>query len=155
MKKPLILAVMCHKGGTGKTTTTLGLADAFSNTGRKVLIVDADEQSNIKTIFGIKLQQAEGGLAATLLDNIKPETLAINARPNIDVILSGGRLMREFEKTHSNTPESELLMKKRMIGSVANLRFSAGAPAMANVWDAITALGTQTSIALSPIEQKF
>ena len=116
MKKPLVLAVMCHKGGTGKTTTTLGLADAFSSTGRKVLIVDADEQSNIKTIFGIKLQQAEGGLAATLLDNIKPETLAINARPNIDVILSGGRLMREFEKTHANTPESELLMKKRMLG---------------------------------------
>lgn len=116
MKKPLILAVMCHKGGTGKTTTTLGLADGFSKIGKKVLIVDADEQSNIKTIFGIKLQQAEGGLAATLLDNIKPETLAINTRENMDVILSGGRLMREFEKTHANTPESELLMKKRMVG---------------------------------------
>ena len=116
MKKPLVLAVMCHKGGTGKTTTTLGLADGFSNAGKKVLIVDADEQSNIKTIFGIKLQQAEGGLAATLLDNIKPETLAISTRPNIDVILSGGRLMREFEKTHANTPDSELLMKKRMLG---------------------------------------
>lgn len=116
MKKPIILAVMCHKGGTGKTTTTLGLADGFSELGKKVLIIDADEQSNIKTIFGIKLQQAEGGLAATLLNNIKPDTLAIKTRPNVDVILSGGRLMREFEKTHANTPESELLMKKRMVG---------------------------------------
>ncbi len=116
MKTPTILAVMCHKGGTGKTTTTLGLADGFAASGKKVLIIDADEQSNVKTIFGIKLQNAEGGLAAILLDNVNPQSLAYTARPNIDVILSGGRFMREFEKTHANTPESELLLKKRLVG---------------------------------------
>lgn len=114
MKQPLIFAVMCHKGGTGKTTTTLGLADSFAKKNKKVLIVDADEQSNIKTIFGIKLQNAEGGLAAILLENVTPENLTIKPRENIHVILSGGRFMREFEKTHANTPDSELLMKKRL-----------------------------------------
>jgi chromosome partitioning protein len=114
MKKPLILAVMCHKGGTGKTTTVAGLADALANVGKKVLIIDADEQSNIKTIFGIKLQNSEGGLAAVLLDNVNPQNMTCKVRENIDVILSGGRFMRDFEKTHANTPDSELLMKLRM-----------------------------------------
>ena len=114
MKKPLILAVMCHKGGTGKTTTVAGLADALANVGKKVLIIDADEQSNIKTIFGIKLQNSEGGLAAVLLDNVNPQNRTCKVRENIDVILSGGRFMRDFEKTHANTPDSELLMKLRM-----------------------------------------
>jgi chromosome partitioning protein len=116
MKKPLVLAVMCHKGGTGKTTTVAGLADALTGTGKKVLIVDADEQSNIKTIFGIKLQNSEGGLAAILLDNVNPQNMTCKVRENIDVILSGGRFMRDFEKTHANTPDSELLMKLRMGG---------------------------------------
>ncbi len=119
MKTPNIFAVMCHKGGTGKTTTTLGLADSLAKINKKILIIDADEQSNVKTIFGIKLQNSEGGLAAILLENVTPQSLAIKARDNIDVILSGGRFMREFEKTHANTPDSELLMKRRM-GTLSN-----------------------------------
>lgn len=114
MNQPTILAVMCHKGGAGKTTTVAGLADAFAKMGKKVLIVDADEQSNIKTIFGIKLQSSEGGLAAVLLNNVNPNNLTAPVRPNIDVILSGGRLMRDLEKTHSQTPDAEFLMSKRM-----------------------------------------
>jgi chromosome partitioning protein len=114
MRTPLIFAVMCHKGGTGKTTTVAGLADALSKAGKKILIVDADEQSNIKTIFGIKLQNSEGGLAAILLDNVNPQNMTCKVRENIDVILSGGRFMRDFEKTHANTPDSELLLKLRM-----------------------------------------
>ena len=114
MKKPLIFAVMCHKGGTGKTTTVASLADALAGAGKNVLIVDADEQSNIKTIFGIKLQNSEGGLAAILLDNVNPQNMTCKVREKIDVILSGGRFMRDFEKTHANTPDSELLMKLRM-----------------------------------------
>jgi chromosome partitioning protein len=114
MKNRSVFAVMCHKGGTGKTTTIAGLADAFANEGKKVLIIDADEQSNIKTIFGIKLQNSEGGLASILLDNVNPQNMTCKVRDNIDVILSGGRFMRDFEKTHANTPDSELLMKHRM-----------------------------------------
>lgn len=57
MKKPVIYAVMCHKGGTGKTTTISALADAFARLGKKVLIIDADEQSNIKTILELSFKQ--------------------------------------------------------------------------------------------------
>jgi cellulose biosynthesis protein BcsQ len=44
VSKPYILTVASHKGGTGRTTAALALAWAFGKAGRKVLLVDADEQ---------------------------------------------------------------------------------------------------------------
>jgi len=115
VKKPIVIALICHKGGVGKTSSTAGLADALATTnpGKKILIVDADEQSNVKTIFAIKMHEAEGGLASVLLDNTSPNNVKVEVRPQIDVILSGGRRMREFERTHANTPNADLMMKLR------------------------------------------
>ncbi len=118
IKKPIVIALLVHKGGSGKTTSTVALADALVaiNPARRVLIIDSDEQSNVKTVFGIKFHSTEGGLAHVLLENVNPENVTNKVRPNIDVIVSGGRMMREFEKTHANTPDAELLMKKRFSG---------------------------------------
>lgn len=116
MKKPIVIAVLCHKGGVAKTSTTTSLADAIVQLkpSAKVLILDCDEQANIKTIFAVKLSEAEGGVASILLENTDPAQVKVQVRPQIDVILSGGRMMRDFEKTHMNTPDSELILKRRM-----------------------------------------
>lgn len=116
MKKPTVIAVLCHKGGVAKTSTTTTLADALVQRDPKtrVLILDCDEQANIKTIFAVKLNEAEGGVASILLQNTDPSRVKVQVRPQIDVILSGGRMMRDFEKTHINTPDSELILKRRM-----------------------------------------
>ena len=52
-KKPISIAVLNHKGGVGKTATVSGLASGLKqiNPNYKILIIDADEQANIKTIF--------------------------------------------------------------------------------------------------------
>ena len=42
-----IIAIINHKGGVGKTTTTASLGAALSEMGHKVLIVDLDAQSNL------------------------------------------------------------------------------------------------------------
>ncbi|NHN40945.1 AAA family ATPase [Halorubellus sp. JP-L1] len=39
-----MIAIACAKGGSGKTTTTLGLAAAFARAGEQSLAVDADRQ---------------------------------------------------------------------------------------------------------------
>lgn len=116
MKKPTVIAVLCHKGGVAKTSTTTALADTLVQREPKarVLILDCDEQANIKTIFAVKLSEAEGGVASILLENTDPARVRVSVRPNIDVILSGGRMMRDFEKTHLNTPDNELILKRRM-----------------------------------------
>lgn len=116
MKKPTVIAVLCHKGGVAKTSTTTALADALIQRNQKarVLILDCDEQANIKTIFAVKLHEAEGGVASILLENTDPTRVRVSVRPNVDVILSGGRMMRDFERTHLNTPDNELILKRRM-----------------------------------------
>jgi len=43
----MIVSVCSHKGGTGKTTSSLSLAVAFSQQGKKVLLVDLDPQANL------------------------------------------------------------------------------------------------------------
>lgn len=47
------IAVANFKGGVGKTTTTMTLAQGLSCKGHKVLVVDCDPQGSLTTLFGI------------------------------------------------------------------------------------------------------
>lgn len=45
------LALFNHKGGVGKTTLTINIADAFIDLGMKVLLIDADPQCNLTSFY--------------------------------------------------------------------------------------------------------
>jgi cellulose biosynthesis protein BcsQ len=45
------IALFNHKGGVGKTTLTVNIADALSDLGKRVLIVDADPQCNLTAFY--------------------------------------------------------------------------------------------------------
>lgn len=47
------MAVVNFKGGVGKTTTTMTLAQGLSCKGHKVCVVDCDPQGSLTTLFGI------------------------------------------------------------------------------------------------------
>lgn len=49
----MIITVFNHKGGVGKTTLTLNLGAAFAATGKRVLLIDIDPQSNLTIGLGI------------------------------------------------------------------------------------------------------
>ncbi|MBB4952668.1 cellulose biosynthesis protein BcsQ [Agrobacterium vitis] len=51
-----ILTIFNNKGGVGKTTLTYHLAHAFSETGKRVLLVDLDPQCNL-TITAIEMEE--------------------------------------------------------------------------------------------------
>ncbi|MFZ9887196.1 MAG: ParA family partition ATPase [Myxococcota bacterium] len=46
---PLTIAMAAQKGGAGKTTIALHLADALQQAGRRVLVVDSDPQGSART----------------------------------------------------------------------------------------------------------
>lgn len=48
MKK---IALFNHKGGVGKTTLTINIAEAIAESGKKVLLVDADPQCNLTSFY--------------------------------------------------------------------------------------------------------
>lgn len=115
MKKPIVIGVLINKGGTGKTTTTISLADALTQIypKKKVLIVDADDQSNIKTVFRLRIKDSEGGLSSVLKDGLDPKKLIHQVRDSISVMISGGKALADFSAEFRNVPESGHLMRKR------------------------------------------
>jgi chromosome partitioning protein len=86
---PARLAVFNHKGGTGKTTTSVSLAAGLASRGLRVLLVDTDSQGNVGVSLGVK---AEKSLYHVLVMGARPADVAVRVRPNLDVVVANETL---------------------------------------------------------------
>ncbi len=86
---PRRLAIFNHKGGTGKTTTTVSIAAGLAERGLKVLLVDTDSQGNVGVSLNVKTERS---LYHVLVMGLKAQDAAVQVRPNLDLICANETL---------------------------------------------------------------
>jgi chromosome partitioning protein len=87
---PRIIAFFNQKGGTAKTTSTLNVAAALGERGRRVLALDMDPQASLTMAIGVDIAGIERSIYDLLLDeNLAPADVAVSTTiPGVDLIPS-------------------------------------------------------------------
>jgi chromosome partitioning protein len=107
---PRRIAVFNHKGGTGKTTTSVNLAAGLAEAGQRVLLVDADGQGNVGASLGIR---GEHGLYHVLVHGTPVERATMPVRHNLDVLTSN-ELLAAAELHLARLPNRDRVLKERL-----------------------------------------
>ncbi|MCS0827426.1 AAA family ATPase [Cytobacillus firmus] len=94
----MIIAINNNKGGSLKTTTVTNLAGVLASQKKKVLIVDADSQSNVALSFRVNPDNCRTTLYDALTDAVPVEDTIVKVHEYIDIIPSNADLISfDFE----------------------------------------------------------
>jgi len=106
-----VICVANHKGGVGKTTTTAALSYLFTKDGKRVLMIDADAQTNLTQTMGV-VSDGKRDIQSAVIAKIMNVDVPVDAfilptqYNNIDMI--PGSLLIEDESFLSRVRDSKL-----------------------------------------------
>jgi chromosome partitioning protein len=122
-KKGRIIAVINHKGGSGKSTTAVTLCHFLAHAGRKVAIIDCDPQGNISSLIGLKLDRdVTPTLYDILISEFPIEQVAQRVRQGFDLIPANKKLAMAEMQMHA-FPAREWTLERQFRGFSNNYDF--------------------------------
>ncbi|MEM6327912.1 MAG: AAA family ATPase [Bacteroidota bacterium] len=89
------LTICNHKGGTGKTTSSVNLAAAFGLMGHRVLIIDLDPQGFLTRTLGVKEPSREASSLALLDPSGDLRGVSVTSLRHFDVLGASMAMTRE------------------------------------------------------------
>src|SRR5690554_4533682 len=109
-----IIAIANQKGGVGKTTTSINLGSALSSSGKKVLLIDLDEQANATIGLGFSRELIDKSTYELLTNAISIEdTILTGADKNLDIIPSSIKLA-DIEATLHDAEKKEYILFEKI-----------------------------------------
>jgi chromosome partitioning protein len=117
--RPHVIAVFNHKGGTGKTTTSVNVAAGLAMRGKSVLIVDTDSQGNVGVSLDLKAQRS---LYHVVVMGLAPSEAVSRVRERLDVIPSNESLAAA-ELYLAGRQNRDRVLSKRLEAAAASYDF--------------------------------
>ncbi len=111
----MIISIVNHKGGTGKTTTVVNLGVAFGALGKKVLLIDLDPQGNLSYSLDIPSDSVGISEVFTGEKNIQE---SIIQKEGIDIIPSN-MFLADIELSLQSAEDRTNVLKK-ILDPIAN-----------------------------------
>ena len=80
----IVVSLLNHKGGVGKTTSAINIGAGLVELGKRVLLIDLDPQANLTISLGIPRQRS------TIYEALRGESelVAYTHKPNLDIVTS-------------------------------------------------------------------
>ncbi|MBD3840386.1 MAG: ParA family protein [Campylobacterales bacterium] len=111
-----IITIANQKGGVGKTTTAVNLSAALALAGKKVLLIDADPQSNATTSLGFHRDTYEYNLYHVMLGTKELSDIILQSSEieNLYVAPSNIGLVGIEKEFYKSNKDRELILKRRL-----------------------------------------
>ena len=105
----MVISVISHKGGTGKTTSAIHFADILTARGFSVLLIDLDASCNLSNFYGASGKKT----IVDFLDGNKKAVVPV--RSGLSVVC-GSKKIAEFDSLTYSAKDSYSIIKNAIAG---------------------------------------